>query len=254
MLKISEALLDVGIKPNDMIVIHANAGVAAQLIGVDVDRRLNKLINDLVNFLGNNGTLVIPTFSYTFTKNENFDLKNTPSDIGTFSEACRLLPIFQRSSNPNFSFVSVGKYAEEIVKSRIDDCFGHGTAFDILYQYNAKLVCLGCDFSRITFAHYVEQAIGVSYRYLKSFSGNVIDGTNEKSIENTYYVRDLSIESQGELSLLKEHLIRRKLLGVGKYGRYPLLSISTHNFYSEAEKLIAKNPYALTQHRFNTIV
>ena len=242
--------MNVGVSADDVIIIHADAGVAAQLAHIDVKNRLNTLITQLVSFIGVHGTLVIPTFSYTFTKNQDFDVKNTPSDIGAFSEACRVRSDFVRSENPNFSFSSVGKYAKKFADSRIDDCFGNDTAFDLLYKHNAKIICLGCDFSRITFAHYVEQSIGVSYRYMKSFPGNVISGRVKKTLENTYYVRDLSIESQGELSMVKNLSEDRGLLGIGRYGRYPLLSISARDFYLLAEELLNENPYALTQHRF----
>ncbi len=248
-LNIRESLREVGVSSKDVIIIHANAGVAAQLIHVDLENRLNTLINDLVNFIGNSGTLVIPTFSYTFTKNQEFDFENTPSDIGTFSESCRIRPEFCRSRNPNFSFSSVGKYAKYFADSRIDDCFGNGTAFDLLFKYNAKIVCLGCDFSRITFAHYVEQSIGVPYRYLKSFKGYLVNGQTKESIDNTYYVRDLSIDSQGELSLLERQSKIKGVLKSGKFGRYPILSMSTHDFYSVSKELIEENPYALTAHR-----
>ena len=248
-LNISDSLRCVGISPGDVVIVHTDAGVAAQLAHVDVKNRLNTLINELVNFIGPRGTLVIPTFSYTFTKNQDFDVANTPSDIGVFSEACRVRSDFQRSKNPNFSFSSVGKYAKDFTDSRIDDCFGKGTAFDLLYHYNAKIVCLGCDFSRITFVHYVEQSIGVSYRFLKTFRGNVIAGRFNESLENTYYVRDLSIESQGELGLVQKRSEDKGLLRIGRYGRYPLLSISAHDFYSVAEELLVENPYALTRHR-----
>ena len=77
----------------------------------------------------------------------------------------------------------------------------------------------------------------------------MIAGRFNESLENTYYVRDLSIESQGELGLVQKRSEDKGLLRIGRYGRYPLLSISAHDFYSVAEELLVENPYALTRHR-----
>ena len=35
------------------------------------------------------GTIIIPTFSYSFTKKETFDPTNTKSEVGIFSEIFR---------------------------------------------------------------------------------------------------------------------------------------------------------------------
>lgn len=248
---INQVLREIGVSPSDVIMIHGDAGVAVQLTDVEMKDRLNFLISQLISFIGTNGTLVVPTFSYTFTKNKIFDVNKTSSDIGVFSEAFRDYPGTLRSKNPNFSVSSIGKHKQQFAGSRIDDCFGSDTAFDLLYKYNAKIVCLGCDFSRITFVHYVEQSLGVSYRYLKSFSGEVIDDKKVQRLTNTYYVRDLNINSQGELSAVKQRAIYRGVLSRGKYGRFPVLSISSQDFYSVAKELLVEDSYALTQHRLD---
>lgn len=248
---LKKVLTNLGISTNDVIMVHGDAGVAAQLRNIAINERINYLLNELINFIGSEGTLVVPTFSYTFTKNENFDPINTPSDVGVFSEAFRVHPGTLRSKNPNFSVSSIGKYAEKFSESRIDDCFGPKTAFDILYNHNAKLLCLGCNFSRITFVHYVEQKLGVSYRYLKSFSGHIIDGNNSYDLVNTYYVRDLSIDSQGELTAVKELAEKKGLLGTERFGRFPVISICSKDFYDISKELITRDPYALTKHRLS---
>lgn len=248
---LKKVLTNLGISSSDVIMVHGDAGVAAQLRNIEINERLNYLFKELISFIGSEGTLVVPAFSHTFTKNENFDVLNTPSDVGVFSEAFRVYPGTVRSKNPNFSISSIGKYAKKFSKSRTDDCFGPKTAFDLIYKHNAKLLCLGCDFSRITFVHYVEQKLGVSYRYLKSFSGKIIDGNNSYDLINTYYVRDLSIDSRGELTAVKEFADKKGFLRVERFGRFPALAISAKDFYCISDELLTKNPYALTEHRLS---
>jgi aminoglycoside 3-N-acetyltransferase len=250
-LSIKQVFLDSGISRNDVIFIHGDAGVAAQLIEVEIKYRFEYLIKNLIDFIGSSGTLVIPTFSYTFTKSQNFDVDNTPSDVGFFSESFRTYSGFCRSKNPNFSVSSFGKYSSEFANSRIDDCFGQNTAFDLLRKYNAKIICLGCEFDRVTFVHYVEQLVGVNYRYFKNFSGEIIYNNKRDKLENTYFVRNLNIASNVELSLLKELAIEKKFLNVERFGRYMVLSINAEDFFQCAVELLNKNPYALIEHRFN---
>ena len=248
---ISKLFGNLGISPSDVVMIHGDAGIAAQLTHLEANKRLDFLFEELVSFIGTEGTLVVPAFSHTFTKSEDFDVENTPSDVGLFSEAFRCLPASKRSKNPNFSVSSIGKYSEEFSCSRVDDSFGPGTAFDILYQHNAKLVCLGCDFSRITFVHFIEQKLGVSYRYMKAFSGIVINSGQIQNVTSTYYVRDLSIDSRGELSAVKQRALENNVLRAEKFGRFNVTSISAKDFYSTAEELLVVDPYALTQHRLD---
>lgn len=245
---ITRLFSELEISSSDVIMVHGDAGVAAQLRHLDVDRRLDFLFDEMVNFIGDEGTLVVPAFSHSFTKNVDFDVLGTPSDVGLFSEWFRCLPASKRSRNPNFSVSSFGKHADQFANASATDCFGPDTAFDLLYKHNAKLVCLGCDFSRITFVHYVEQMLGVCYRDLKSFSGVVIDGDDRQEITNTYYVRDLSFDSRGELSRVKKLSSEKNLLREAKYGRFSVTSISAENFFSTAEELLDEDPYALTQY------
>lgn len=250
-LNINDVFQKLDIKSSDTIVIHGDAGIAFQLKEIDIENRLRYFLQKLIDFIDEKGTLIIPAFSYSFTKGESFDVNNTPSDVGQFSEAFRLLPRVFRSKNPNFSVCSVGKYAKEFSNSSIYDCFGSETAFDLMYKYNAKLVCLGCEFNRITFVHYLEQKIGVPYRYLKTFSGTIIDNEEIINIDNTYYVRDLSINSEAELTAVKYLAEKRGLLLVEKFGRLPVFAISSKHFYVTAKEILSENAYGLIQQRFN---
>jgi len=247
-LDLSAVLNGVGVFSDDVVMIHGDAGVAAQFLSVQRDEQLNHLMNEIVEFAGTEGTVVVPTFSYSFTKQQDFDVRNTPGDIGLFSEAFRKLPIALRSKNPNFSVASIGRYAMDFRKARIDDAFGVDTAFDLLHKLKGKIVCLGCEFNRVTFVHYLEQSIGVPYRYFKTFSGEVLDEKSSKFINARYYVRDLDLDKRVDLDLLKERGVDRGLVSIGTFGRFPVFSIGADDFYALGTELLSENPYALVNH------
>jgi aminoglycoside 3-N-acetyltransferase len=243
---IAAALRQIDVSPFDFVMLHGDAGVAAQIRSIEPANRLSYLQKDLIDCMAV-GTLIVPAFSYSFTKGENFDIHNTPCGVGQFSEAFRSLPGVKRTRHPIFSVATIGVGADEVMSARLDDCFGPGTVFDLLNQRNAKIVCLGCDFNRVTFVHYVEQLYGVSYRYLKSFSGMVIDQGKQTPVTTKYLVRDLALKTSCNLGWLKAEAIRHGALKVGLAGRYPIMSISAREFLSLAFELLRKNEYALIE-------
>jgi aminoglycoside 3-N-acetyltransferase len=243
---IDAALNKVGVLSTDWVMLHADAGVAAQFRTIDMAKRLTHLQLQLVNFIAD-GTLVVPAFSYSFTRGESFDPDHTPSRVGQFSEEFRSLPNIKRTQHPIFSVCTIGVGADTIMNARLDDCFGPGTVFDLLNQKNAKLVCLGCDFSRITFVHYVEQLFGVSYRQPKFFSGTLIEKDKQTPLSSQYLVRDLALKSSCDLRLLKAEAVRRGVLKFDTVGRFPIMAISTGDFLSLALELLKKNEYALIE-------
>ncbi len=248
-INIADCFKNIGIFPNDTVMIHGDAGVATQFTHIDRSQRLEELISQIIKYFSPEGTIVVPTFSYSFTKNEDYDVNNTPSDIGRFSEAFRKYPLVSRSNHPIFSVAGVGKNFENFKKSRIDDCFGKGTAFDHLYNMNGKIICLGCDFGKITFIHYVEQYFGVPYRYMKNFSGFIVQNENKTKLVTSYYARKLDINSVSDLNLLKEELIKQGKLLVSNIGKFSILAVKSNDFFDCAIKLIKNNKFALIKNK-----
>jgi aminoglycoside 3-N-acetyltransferase len=245
MIDLHATLQQLGINKFDTLMVHGNAGVAAQLISIDSNERLEYLFNQLVEYVKDEGTIVIPTFSYSFTKGENFNVDDTESSVGQFSEIFRKKFSTSRSHHPIFSMCSIGKFSNEFKQTSNQDCFGENTAFDLLYKKNAKIICLGCDINRITFTHYVEQAAKVPYRYFKFFSGLVISKNSSYKQETSYFVRDIDKNSISNLDKLKEELIKRGAYKEALFGRYLVSSISAMDFFNVASELISKDPNSL---------
>ena len=248
---IAAALCQVDVSPSDWVMLHGDAGVAAQLRSIEPAKRLSHFLKGLIDCMAG-GTLLVPAFSYSFTKGESFDVHNTPSGVGQFSEAFRLLPGVKRTRHPIFSVATIGVGADAVMSARLDDCFGPDSVFGLLNQRNAKIVCLGCDFNRVTFVHYVEQAYGVSYRYPKSFSGMVIENGKQTPLTTRYLVRDLALQTSCDLRWLKAEAIRRGALKVSQVGRFPIIAISARGFFSLAIELLRLNEHALIKQGAST--
>ncbi len=241
---IASHLKSLGIENSDIVMLHADAGVAAQYIFDDADDPTLEFIDHLLSYFSE-GTVIVPAFTYSATKGEVFDPAIVPSSVGLFSEKFRMIDGVIRSKHPIFSVSCIGKYAEYFADSLLTDCFGEDTFFEKLHKKNAKLVTLGCGLNRLTFTHYVEQKLQVSYRYFKNFKSLI--KYNKTTIKNDvrYFVRNLDLDTNLDLSSLEDYAIINHKLIKKPLGRFGGRVIRTNDFFCIAEYLIKQDEYSL---------
>jgi aminoglycoside 3-N-acetyltransferase len=242
---IAEAFQLCGVRRGDVLMLHADAIVLAQLPPMTADERFDVLFDALDDVLGPDGTLVMPTFTYSFTKGERFDVAATPSAVGLLTEAFRTRAGVLRSRDPIFSVAARGRLARRFAEAASDDCFGPNSAFAILAEQDAWLACLGCSLDRLTFTHAVEQAAGVDYRSFKTFSGVRLEGGVETPASARYFVRDLDRDTVIDLSRLKADLVQASALATAAVGRVGLSAVRCSVFEAAAVALLARNPSGL---------
>jgi aminoglycoside 3-N-acetyltransferase len=137
------------------------------------------------------GTLVVPTFTYSFCRGEEFDGRHTPSVAGTFTEFVRSQEGVVRSADPIFSVAAIGYLAHEVTRIRERTCFGPGSVFELLEQAGVKFLLVGTDYQKsLTYFIHLEKLFGVPYREDKLFSGSmVMNNGTRKHATFSYYVR-----------------------------------------------------------------
>ncbi len=244
---VTDALFSIGVRPGSVVLVHPDAIVAAQFPLMPNEQRLDLLIEAIEAAIGRDGTLVMPAFSYSFTKGEPFDVGNTPSAVGMVTERFRTQPGVCRTSDPIFSFASRGPLARELCALPVNECFGAESVFGALHRRNAYIVDLGCSMSRGgTFVHYVETAHGVDYRYKKAFSGTVIlanGQTAECSV--VYNVRDLARRSDADLRRLQKRLADDGKSQTAELGRSRIIAVTASDLFDTAWKMLDEDPVSL---------
>jgi aminoglycoside 3-N-acetyltransferase len=243
---INKHLSNLGLVSSDTVMIHGDAGVAGQYIFKDSSSPLSSFILNLLDYF-NNGTIIVPNFTYSATDGKIFEVDKTPSKIGKFSEIFRLMKGGHRSRHPIFSVSCFGEHAKYYSDTITTDCFGKDTLFDKLYINNVKILTLGCSLDRVTFTHFVEQNLNIPYRHFKYFKAHIKD-KNKKNLEEVavrYFVRNLNLDTNLDLSDLETEAIQAKKLVKKPFGRFLARTISADDFFNEAEKMIKKNKYAL---------
>lgn len=184
----------------------------------------NDLIDKLQQLVGEEGTIVFPTFNWDFCKGVPFDYYKTPSKTGALTKAALKREDFRRTAHPIYSFAVWGKDSDRLMADASVDCFGPGTIFEYMYEVDAKGISIGIPILEgLTYVHHVEQMVGVPYRYHKEFTAEYTDAQGVCA-ERTYrmYVRDLVKDPQYrdffwplEAKMMEQGTITRKdYLGV----------------------------------------
>ena len=187
-------LRNIGLKEGQTLFVHSSLGyLGIPKGGMKKEIVCETLLGAFATVLGSEGTLCLPSFTYSICRGEVFDPSTTPAPgMGMLSEyvISGFKGSFYRSADPIFSILCIGKDAKELSQCKSFECFGHDSFFDRLYKRNGVLVNINMD-AGSTFIHYVEKSLDVPYRFDKEFSGMVTEGQLQKNETWTYFCRDL---------------------------------------------------------------
>ncbi|WP_139452362.1 AAC(3) family N-acetyltransferase [Campylobacter armoricus] len=184
-----KAFENLGIKKGDILCVHTelfNFGIPL----LPRNEFLQTIIDCFFEVIGKEGTLIMPTFTYSFCKNEVYDKLNSPTKMGALNEYFRKRGGVKRTNDPIFSFAIKGAKQDLFLKDT-KSCFGKNCVYDVLWKNNGKYMLFG-SYTGHTFTHYAEEEYGVEYRYFKNFSGILIDENGKQNSKNiNFYVRHL---------------------------------------------------------------
>ncbi|HDZ5065280.1 TPA: aminoglycoside N(3)-acetyltransferase [Campylobacter jejuni] len=191
------AFYKLGIKKGDILCVHTelfNFGTAL----LPRNEFLRTILDCFFEVISKEGTLIMPTFTYSFCKNEVYDKINSKTKMGALNEFFRKQAGVKRTNDPIFSFAIKGA-KEELFLKDTTSCFGENCVYDVLTKENGKYITFGGQGHTLT--HYAEEKFNVFYRYHKIFSGILIDEKNISYNKNiSYYVRKLDISSKPNLT------------------------------------------------------
>jgi aminoglycoside 3-N-acetyltransferase len=214
-----------GVRDDNLLLVHSN--VAGGDLG-----EIYACFEALRNVVVPGGTVVFPTFTFDFCKGKPYDYRKTPSQMGILTELARRHREAHRIYHPIYGFALLGAEAESLAESIHNvSSYGDDSFFGELRRRNGKILIINLPFAHsMTFFHHVEEMVGCDYRYMKSFTGEVIDNKcKSESKTYTMWVRDVdrgvitTVEPMGRrlesLGLVKEGTLGQwpvKLLEAGK--------------------------------------
>lgn len=237
-----DALERIGVQKGDTIFVHSDTKAFGKIATNDKATLLRALIGALEKSVGVEGTVVMPTFSYSFCKNEEYDKRTTRSTVGALTDFFRSEAGVLRSSHPLFSVAAWGKHADEFMQTS-KDSFGEGTAFDTLRRLGGTIVLLGTDFQACTFLHHLEQMHNVPYRSLKTFEGTIVEDASKHRDAYTFFVRPLDGTIENDFNVIEPRLRDSGLLHETVVGNGRIMSVSAKQLYDAGMQMLDHNPY-----------
>lgn len=245
---IEKVLIDSGLVKDDIVLVHSDVHSFGKLGDIKSrDIFIKTILNAFLNVVGSNGTLIVPAYSYSFCKNEVFDIKNTRSTVGVFSEFVRTLESAVRSEDPIFSHAGIGKHAKSLLNNVGNECFGKESFFDRILKFDGKIINFG-KFFDITFIHYIEKEFKVSYRREKKFSGTMINVNGKRCHKEFHFYARVPFGNGGnivyDMALLGNELERKGLLCRVSLGNSYVLCSKVMDCYKVGLEMLSKKEYA----------
>ena len=185
------------------------------LVSEGDDTDLNILIDGIINIIGEEGTLVFPTFNWDFCKGVPFDIKKTPCKTGSLGKIALKRDDFRRTKHPIYSFAVWGKGQDEMCRIDNHSSFGQDSPFTYMTEHGFKNLFIDKDLGHsFVYVHYCEEQTGkIPYRYLKDFTADYTD-ENGVTSKKTYAmnVRDLDLDVTNRIDDFEEEFISRGVM------------------------------------------
>lgn len=245
--QLRDALAEVGLGAGDTVYCHSNIGLFGRPEGISSAAQLAQTYLDaLLDAIGPTGTLLVPTYTYSFCRKQLFDPAQTGSAMGLLAEHVRTRPNAVRSADPCFSVAVLGRDGERFCHDLPPNSFAPGSTFDRFAAENGKILCLnhpGC-----THLHYVERQLRVPYRFDKAFHGVLRQQGRDCEMDWEIFVRYLSDDKL-------EHdphpfVARIKSSGAARWralGRGEILAITARDVFDCVAQALPQSPWLLTE-------
>ena len=180
-----------GLKQGDIILVHSSLSQLGWTVGGPVS-----VIDALISVLGEEATLIMPSFSSGNTDPKEwqyppvpkewfpiireqmpaFHIDKTPTrGMGIIAETFRKYPGVVRSNHPVSSFSAWGKYAKYITQGHKLECdLGEESPLARIYELDGKIVLLGVNHSSNSSIHLAEYRSEYKEKYFKPQGSSIL--------------------------------------------------------------------------------
>ena len=241
---IVNALKEIGITEGDNIFIHNNLGFYGVLEGCNsADDLCRIFLEAITEVITVKGTVVVPTFSYSYCHGEIYNPETSKTTCGLLAEYLIKNYPQNRTLDPNFSVCGFGPGFDDYLKCNIHESFGRDSFWEKFINNNGKFVCMNVNASS-TFVHYIEHQKDVDYRYNKAFNGVTVVNGVEKKDYAVHYVFDGEDDypcypRMSEVSF-EAGIVKKALLSRGT-----VLTFNAKEYYDLFYNLLDKRPRVL---------
>ncbi|TLG77614.1 AAC(3) family N-acetyltransferase [Methylocystis sp. B8] len=239
------AIEGVGIRPGDTVSLQVSLGRLGMPFGVEPNYPAlsNFMIDSFLEVLGPQGTLVVPTYTYSIGRGTVFEVETTPSSIGQFPEVFRSRQGVVRSRDPMMSSAAIGPRAAAVLRNISRSCYGEGSTFQRLREVNAHICTLGISLYWATFRHHIEEVAGVPFRFPKSFTGIVRENGRESRETWSYFAAPIVDNCQPNGLPLERRARDTGLVRITPVGRGEIMAIDAGKYFEFGLNELRTNPW-----------
>lgn len=238
---IIQGLHEIGADDCETLFIHSDIMFGKPAEGFKKKEYL-QVLYEIISGLGVS-SIIVPTFSYSFPNNEDYNILGSRTSMGAFNEFIRKQPNRYRTDDPILS-VSVPSSLTNKFDHVSNHSLGEGGALDIIHHMDGvKFLFFGAEMADcFTYVHYVEKMMDVPYRFDMPFTGNVIypDGKVQQR-EQIIHTQCTGAVLPPKYSYFEEEMETKGFLKKKRIGDKYIAAISEADAYQEIEKHITEN-------------
>lgn len=231
------ALRENGLSNGSVAMVHSSLSKLG-----NVEGGAPTVIRALLEVLGDDGTLVMPSFpalGYTYDylrTNPAFDVRHTPSRMGVVTETFRKIKGVKRSLHPTDPVCAIGKETKYLLKGHFlqPTPYNENSPFYKLILLKGKIVLLGTKLDTVTNLHVPEDMIQ-DFKY-PVYHSNIfrVKVRDEVGIERLVETRshDPAMSKKRRPNELEEAFIADKVAVKFKVGDTDCLMIDAEKMYN----------------------
>lgn len=233
-------LLKLGIYPGDTVLMHSS------MKALGTDSAPEEFLRAIINHLGEKGTLLLPTLSYSNVTEAQpyFSVKSTPACIGLLPNVFLGMEGVIRSMHPTHSCAAYGYRASELTRSHgLDKTpVGKNSPFRLLAEVDGKILMVGDINDHCTFMHGMEEIANVPYCLKKNTTRYVLEDYDGSTKEVFLYGHDFSQIAEQKYSRF-ENILEYPDIKKGIICKANCTLISAAALQSEAVSKMKNDPY-----------
>ena len=241
--QLKEMIMDmekIGICKGDVLFVHSSLSALGR-----IDGGSKTVVDGLLHAIGNQGTLLMPAFSYATTVQYPyyFSMEKSVCCVGAIPEYYRGLSTTKRSLNPTHSICGCGVQAEELLNPHSLDCtpVGKHSPLSALTNCKGKILFLGCGLNSNTLMHGVEEDVGVNYVLKQQPVEYLMELSNTQLERKMYYQHDFERYKQCYYRL--EQIISPKFVRKGKVLAADCILLNAQEAWRSAEEKMRQDPF-----------
>ena len=234
--KLSKVIL-----PDDILSIEFDIIRFKKLLKYNISQKqfLNFFILVFKKLLKDKGTIIIPSFSYSWgydKKKKIYNIKSTKANTGILPNYFLNNKDFLRTADPMFSFLIYGKN-KKFFQSTSKDSFGKNSIYEKILKKNGKLISFGIPRFDPTFVHYVEQFFDENIRKIKyrkkfKYQGMIVNKKNKKKQQTHYsFMRPKKSNLTFSENKIVKILDKKKLIKKIKFFEGLIQIVTAKNFF-----------------------